>query len=206
MERRCLICSSSLSERSPKANTCSTKCWNELRRMKRGMAGASIVGALLACKECGAPFNKQYKRQFYCPPCSELSARDYLPSQRARVIAYQSERNKRRRKEIPSVSISERMSAGIKNSLRDGKQGRSWEALVGYTVADLVRHLERQFPPRMSWENRDSWHIDHIVPLAAFKFDTPDCEAFKAAWALSNLRPLWSGENIKKSASRLHLL
>src|SRR3546814_3371243 len=28
---------------------------------------------------------------------------------------------------------------------RHGKNGRSWETLVGYTVADLMAHLERQF-------------------------------------------------------------
>ena len=98
------------------------------------------------------------------------------------------------------------MSAGVANSLRDGKNGRSWEALVGYAATDLMAHLERQFLPGMTWSNRNRWHIDHIVPVSSFEFTTPDCPGFKAAWALSNLRPLWATENIRKSAKRTHLI
>src|SRR3546814_6097044 len=65
----------------------------------------------------------------------------------------------------PQWTINRRMSAGVKSSLGDGKNGRSWETLVGYTVADLMAHLERQFLPGMSWDNRGEWHIDHIRPL-----------------------------------------
>lgn len=98
------------------------------------------------------------------------------------------------------------MSAGIKNSLRDGKNGRSWERLVGYTVTDLMRHLERQFLSGMSWDNRGEWHIDHILPLASFKFTSPDDPEFRAAWALTNLRPLWAKDNMRKSDKRTHLI
>lgn len=98
------------------------------------------------------------------------------------------------------------MSRRINDSLVRGKQGRSWVSLLPYTLMELVSHIERQFLPGMSWENRSKWHIDHIVPLASFQFETPDCDGFKAAWALTNLRPLWSGENFQKSARRTHLL
>ena len=48
--------------------------------------------------------------------------------------------------------------------------------------------------------------IDHITPLSSFNFETPDDPEFKAAWALSNLRPMWGPDNISKSAKRTHLL
>lgn len=50
------------------------------------------------------------------------------------------------------------------------------------------------------------WHIDHIIPKSSFDYQTPDDDAFKAAWALTNLRPLWSSENLRKKAKRLHLI
>src|SRR3546814_15684157 len=78
------------------------------------------------------------------------------------------------------------MSAGVKSSLGDGKNGRSWETLVGYTVADLMAHLERQFLPGMSWDNRGEWHIDHIRPLCSFEFTSPDDPHFSEAWALTD--------------------
>lgn len=87
-----------------------------------------------------------------------------------------------------------------------GKAGRSWKTFVPYTLAQLMEHLERQFLPRMTWENQGEWHIDHVRPLSSFKFDKPEDAAFQEAWALSNLRPLWGLDNIRKQARRTHLL
>lgn len=177
---------------------CKVRYYNDRRGHER-------IGTTITCRECGQQEVKRHRRQFYCESCSQLSARDYLPSQRARVIAYQSARNKRRRAEIPSVSIHERMSAGIKNSICDGKNGRSWEALVGFTVTELMAHLEKQFLPGMTWANRGAWHIDHRRPLCSFEFHTPDCPQFREAWALTNLRPLWAEDNLRKGG-RIDLL
>ena len=90
--------------------------------------------------------------------------------------------------------------------MRSQKAGRSWRDFVPYSLEDLIIHLERQFLPGMSWDNRGDWHIDHIVPLASFNFETPDDPEFKAAWALSNLRPWWAKDNMQKSAKRLYLV
>ena len=90
------------------------------------------------------------------------------------------------------------MSAGILNSLQSAKSGRGWERLVGFTLTDLMAHLEAKFLPGMTWENRGDWHIDHIRPLCSFEFQTPDCPQFREAWALSNLQPLWASDNLKK--------
>lgn len=86
-----------------------------------------------------------------------------------------------------------------KTLIRGGKGGRKWQDLVGYTIVQLKKHLEKQFEPGMTWGNRGTeWHIDHIVPVAAFNFETPDDIDFKRCWALTNLRPLWAPDNIKK--------
>lgn len=91
-------------------------------------------------------------------------------------------------------------------ALGRGKAGRSWREFVPYTLDDLMAHLERQFLPGMTWANRGEWHIDHIRPLCSFKFTTPDDAEFRAAWALSNLRPLWALDNIRKNGRRDLLL
>jgi hypothetical protein len=86
------------------------------------------------------------------------------------------------------------------------KERRTFD-LLGYTSQELRAHLERQFNGRMSWDNYGVfWHVDHIVPLALFRYETPEDPEFRAAWALPNLRPLWKIENIKKGAKRLTLL
>lgn len=110
-------------------------------------------------------------------------------------------------KSDPRHRIRVCVSSQIRHSLKGTKALKSWESLVGYSVEDLRAHLERQFCRGMTWENYGScWHIDHIVPVSAFSFTSADDEAFKACWQLSNLRPLWAVENLKKGARRSTLL
>lgn len=106
----------------------------------------------------------------------------------------------------PAFRVSAAISSNIRQSLRTGKSGRSWERLVGYSRDDLVKHLERQFVAGMDWQGYGQWHVDHIVPLASFTFETAQDDGFRAAWALSNLRPLWSTANLRKGPRRTHLL
>jgi len=62
-----------------------------------------------------------------------------------------------------------------------------------------MSHLESMFVDGMSWENYGGgWHVDHILPLSSFEYETTDDDSFKTAWALSNLQPLWASENISK--------
>jgi hypothetical protein len=122
------------------------------------------------------------------------------------VRSYHRVWSKDRRKSDPAFVIRARVTALINYSLKSGKQGRSWTSMVPYSLADLMHHLERQFTKGMTWENRAAWHIDHITPLSSFDITGPDCPEFKAAWCLSNLRPLWAIDNIRKSATRTHLI
>jgi hypothetical protein len=87
-------------------------------------------------------------------------------------------------------------------TLHNGSKNRQkWELLVGYTVQDLKKHLEKQFKNGMTWDNYGKWHIDHIKPISKFKYNNPVDIDFKECWSLSNLQPLWAKENISKGAS-----
>lgn len=83
-----------------------------------------------------------------------------------------------------------------------------------YTIQELKNHLESQFEPWMNWDNwgiydKESWddddsstwtwQIDHIIPQSKLPYDSMDHPNFKKCWALSNLRPLKSKENLTKS-------
>jgi len=115
-------------------------------------------------------------------------------------------KSKRKRRTSSQVRLYESISEQIRNSIRRCKNNRRWESLVDFTRDEIVSHLERQFVKGMSWDNYGDWHIDHIVPASAFKYETPTDANFKACWALTNLRPLWARENIQKRDSRTHLL
>ena len=102
--------------------------------------------------------------------------------------------------ETQNERINGNVSKGISESLNGRKAGRHWETLVGYTLDELMRHLESKFEGWMTWENYGEWHIDHIIPKAYFNFTTTDDIEFKQCWALSNLQPLEASENKRKGA------
>lgn len=79
------------------------------------------------------------------------------------------------------------------------KSGRTSE-LIGCSIEQLMAHLESQFLPGMSWDNRGrwGWHIDHIRPCASF--DLTDPLQQKMCFHYTNLRPLWAKENLSKGS------
>lgn len=104
------------------------------------------------------------------------------------------------RKNNIAAKLNDAISANIYNSLKQNKNGRHWEDVVGFNMKELRRHLKRRFKSGMSWKNygRTGWHIDHIVPISAFNFKSYQDIDFKRCWALSNLQPLWESDNIRK--------
>ena len=72
--------------------------------------------------------------------------------------------------------------------------------LLGASIPDVIKHLEKQFKQGMTWKNhgKDGWHIDHIRPCASF--DLSKLEEQKKCFHYNNLQPLWSVDNIKKGA------
>lgn len=107
----------------------------------------------------------------------------------------------RKRLDTPKGKLEHAIKAGVRSSIvRGSKSGRKTFDLLGYTSGDLTEHLSKLFLPGMTWENYGEWHIDHVVPLSAHNYETPDDIDFKRAWALSNLQPLWATDNMKKHA------
>jgi uncharacterized protein (DUF2249 family) len=90
------------------------------------------------------------------------------------------------------------MRRAVLRSLRTGKAGRKWTLILDFSIQDLMQHLEANFCEGMNWENYGEWHIDHIVPMSAFRFKSDEDTGFKKCWALSNLQPLWAHENLSK--------
>lgn len=134
-----------------------------------------------------------------------------LSVKRAHNKAYHSRAMMLRRERYrsdPSYRLRINVGREMRKQLADGKGRKRWQDAVGYTVEALRAHLERQFTAGMSWSNYgvNGWHVDHIVPVAEFNLREFGDDEFKACWALSNLRPLWSDKNRKKRDHRLHLL
>lgn len=94
--------------------------------------------------------------------------------------------------------LGKRISAGIRKSLKNGKNGYSWERILGYNRKQLLKHLNKTMPIGYTWDDLDSLHIDHIMPKTAFEFNSYFDVGFKKCWALTNLQLLPAIENMKK--------
>jgi len=76
---------------------------------------------------------------------------------------------------------------------------RKTSELLGCSLTELKNWLEKQFQPGMSWDNYGEWHIDHIIPCAAFNFANESEQ--KACFHYKNLQPLWARENASKGGT-----
>lgn len=68
------------------------------------------------------------------------------------------------------------------------------EQMLGADYKTVMNHIESRFKKGMTWDNRNEWHIDHIIPLASAKTEKELIQLCH----YTNLQPLWADENIKK--------
>lgn len=166
----------------------------ELYRRSQGRKTANF-GDIINCERCSREIVRKGALQKFCDECRPIELKEKGTKNQARRMA-----------SSPRLRLNSRVGSAIARSLRGTKAGAHWEDLVGYSLDELLRHLEKQFLFGMTFDNYGEWHVDHILPLAMWSFDNWTHPNFKCAWALTNLRPLWASDNQTKHARRLHLL
>ncbi len=118
----------------------------------------------------------------------------------------------------PAFRLRQNISSVIFQSLRlknGSKFGHSVLEYLPFTSSELKTHLESQFESWMNWNNQGvykskeynendsstwTWHIDHIIPQSKLPYVSMEDDNFEKCWALNNLRPLKSIDNIKKGS------
>lgn len=156
---------------------------------------AKHLAGPIRCARCGVQVSRAYHQSSlkYCAECT-TTARAEIRRSAAR-----------RYSQTPRRKISTRIGVMIRKCLiRRGWSKRSIPTfqLLGYSIDELRAHLEARFSAGMSWSEfcAGRIHIDHIRPLASFRFDSIESEEFRQAWALDNLQPLWAWDNLRKGA------
>jgi hypothetical protein len=119
---------------------------------------------------------------------------------------------KEREKDDLAYLLKRRIGALLRNGVF--KNGKRTFDILGYTPEQFVIHMESLFEPWMSWDNWGmynpntwddfdsstwTWQIDHIKPISSFDIKTVEDPWLNKCWALENLRPFSSKENIFKS-------
>ena len=125
--------------------------------------------------------------------------RKYNQKNKEKRLRYKGKWQKYKRKIDPRYRLDENMGSAIARSLKDKKAKQPWKVLADYTLEELIRHLEKQFDNKMSWDNYGSyWVVDHIKPKSLFNYTSPNDLEFKQCWSLKNLQSLEKMKNIKK--------
>lgn len=103
-----------------------------------------------------------------------------------------------KRKTDPYYRLGQNLRRRLHKILGVRSKSNRCQTFLGCSVQDLRRHLESKFQPGMTWENYGftGWHVDHIMPLAAFDLTDPMQQA--EAFHFTNLQPLWAKDNLRK--------
>jgi len=124
------------------------------------------------------------------------SRENLQPSEKRRRFLKHLEYCKNRYSKDPLFNLSVRVRRRIKVFLKGrGLDIRtSTRKMVGCDTVALKKHLESLFKTGMSWENKNKWHIDHIIPLASAKTESEILQLCH----YTNLQPLWAKDNLTK--------
>jgi len=82
------------------------------------------------------------------------------------------------------------------SKLKSIPKNKTTMEMIGLTPNQFKIYIESLFSDGMCWDNhsRNGWHIDHIIPLSSAKCEE---DLYKLSH-YTNLRPLWSEENLRK--------
>lgn len=114
-----------------------------------------------------------------------------------RMRKWRNEWQKNRINNDPLYAMRRRISTliGMKISAMGYSKTSKVSEILGCSWDEFMSHIERQFYNGMSWDNRDKWHIDHIIPASSASSE----REIISLSHYTNLRPLWEKENLAKS-------
>ena len=156
----------------------------------------------IECNCCESIFMTQHPQKTNCDACKKKYTKSQLQCRTAHYKKWRSnyEKNPKSGYNKPITKISRMIRKNLISCLTCkgvSKNGSTFD-LLDFTKDEFREHMESLFETEMWWHNHGEWHIDHIIPSSAFKFDSVDHPEFKVCWSLGNLRPMWAKDNIRK--------
>lgn len=219
-QKLCSECSRGRKRAANKAYIAKDPEWNRRRvrewtaKNKERVAARNLAKRLADPAAAKAVNKQRYERE---REKRKAAAKAWYAANREKVLermatdegrAYAAAKMRERLSTSPQFKLHSNVSRAIRAHI--GRKIRTWPKALGYDAAALKSHLERQFSKGMNWNNygkgNGKWHIDHIRPQSSFTFEKESDPGFAECWALTNLRPLWGEENIRKHASRDFLI
>ena len=176
-----------------------------------GPSGRRFIGGKSASDKRNYHKHKDKKNEYHKEwrKDKEIELKQYHTTWREEnkehVNKYKRDYERKRRAEDPKYRLGVRTRTAVWQLLKErniNKTNKTFE-LLGYTLEELMSHLEKQFTEGMTWDNYGEWHVDHKIPMTSFNFETTDDPEFKLCWCLANLKPLWGPDNLSKGTKLL---
>lgn len=114
-----------------------------------------------------------------------------------RISFKEKERVKRKMQNDPIFKIGRNIRSLIRCSFRNIglRKNSKTVSILGCSIQSFKQYIESKFKEKMSWENKNLWHLDHIIPISLAKSE----EELIKLNHYTNFQPLWAAENIRKS-------
>ncbi len=169
-------------------------------------------GISSVCRECKKIINRNYResnvdkykkqQKKYRESNFEkekLRVKNWCLKNKKRRSEYSTQYEKIRKETDPKFKILRNSRTRLYNFLFKNHLTKPKKTiqLLGCEMDVLKNHLESLFTENMSWNNygKTGWHIDHIIPLSSANSE----EEIIKLCHYTNLQPLWSEDNLKKS-------
>lgn len=135
------------------------------------------------CKVCWIEDSKKYNKKY------KKERKEYLIKWRKDNPILKKYQREYKRKASPQDRVIYNLRNRVYKLLLKDYKGQKTIELIGCSKEGFMLHLEKQFTPKMNWDNYGGyWEVDHILPLS--KGGTIHYE---------NSQPLTVTENRKKS-------
>ena len=154
--------------------------------------------AHLECKLCNYEYVKKWETNN--PERYKKMKMKWRLDNKEMVSANQRKWQKNRLLNNPNFKLVRNLRRRIWSVLKNNTKSDTTMSLLGCSIEEFKKYIEKKFEDGMDWNNYGVWHIDHIIPCA--QFDLSDPEQQKICFHYTNLQPMW-GENNMKKGSRL---
>ena len=176
-----------------------------------GPSGRRNIGGKAVADKKYAEKNKEKLSEYYKEWAKankndlKIKQTKWREENKEHVNKYKRDYERNRRREDPKYRLGVRTRTAVYTCLKEAnvaKYRRTFD-LLGYSIEELMIHLEALFTTGMTWDNYGEWHVDHKIPMNSFQFESTDDIGFKECWKLSNLQPLWGPDNLSKGTKLL---
>jgi len=144
------------------------------------------------------------KKRAENPEKKRAEDREYRNRSEVRKMTNKTARRytRKKRKNDPVFLMKCRMYCRVNGVFKSKgfKKNTKTEKMLGCSFVKFKKHIECLFADGMSWENKNEWHIDHIIPL----YCATTIEGLEKLFHYKNCRPSWAPDNMSKG-NRLEL-